>query len=60
MSPVLLQAIGYACGVSLGILVLAGLVNFLIRRLDQQPESKLSEAQSARESSGTSEGSQSA
>ncbi|MCJ2543987.1 hypothetical protein JX360_13925 [Synechococcus bigranulatus str. 'Rupite'] len=39
MSPVLWQAIGYACGISLGILVLAGLVNLLMRRLEQQPES---------------------
>ncbi|WP_244349686.1 hypothetical protein [Thermostichus vulcanus] len=68
MSPVLWQAIGYACGISLGILVLAGLVNLLMRRLEQQPESsRVSgtessslEAQSAPESSNTSEGSQSA
>ncbi|MEN9231109.1 MAG: hypothetical protein Q6L68_09405 [Thermostichus sp. DG02_5_bins_236] len=60
MSPVLLQAIGYACGISLGILMLAGLVNLLIRRSDQQSESKPLEAQSALEPASTPEGSQSA
>lgn len=47
MSPVLLNAIGYACGISLGILALAGLVNFLIRRLGQQSQSEPFEDQSS-------------
>jgi hypothetical protein len=36
MSPVLWQAIGYACGISVGILGLVALVNFLWQRLEQQ------------------------
>ncbi|MEN9224446.1 MAG: hypothetical protein Q6L60_00415 [Thermostichus sp. HHBFW_bins_43] len=58
MSPVLLQAIGYACGISLGILVLAALINFILHRLEQQPAAKPTDAQSVPE--GTPEGSQSA
>ncbi len=38
MSPVLWQAIGYAGGISLGILGLVALVNFLWQRLEQQAE----------------------
>ncbi|MCF2970755.1 hypothetical protein L1047_06040 [Synechococcus sp. Nb3U1] len=61
MSPVLLKAIGYACGISLGILALAGLVNFLvnlfIRRLGQQSQSESFEDQSSPD--GATEGSQS-
>ncbi len=38
MSPVLWQAIGYACGISVGILGLVALVNFLWQRLEQQAE----------------------
>ncbi|MEN9203570.1 MAG: hypothetical protein Q6K80_11650 [Thermostichus sp. DG_1_6_bins_120] len=59
MSPVLLQAIQYACGISLGILGLVVLVNFLVQRLDRQSESKSSEAQSSPDPAGTPEGSQS-
>jgi hypothetical protein len=63
MSPVLWQAIGYACGISLGILGLVALVNFFLRRLDQQAAetaAKPTAAQSVSEPSGTPEGSQSA
>jgi hypothetical protein len=59
MSAVLLQAIGYACGISLGILVLAGLVNLFVRRADQQPESNPLEAQPSPDATGAPEGSQS-
>ncbi|MFS8884678.1 hypothetical protein [Synechococcus sp. H70.2] len=38
MSPVLWQAIGYACGISLGILGLVALINFLWQHLEQQAE----------------------
>ncbi|MEN9221099.1 MAG: hypothetical protein Q6M04_01540 [Thermostichus sp. BF3_bins_97] len=58
MSPVLLQAVGYACGISIGILVLAALINFFLRRLDEQPTAKPAEAPAGPE--GTPEGSQSA
>ncbi len=66
MSPVLWQAIGYACGISLGILGLVALVNFFLRRLDQldqqaaETAAKPTAAQSVPEPSGTPEGSQSA
>ncbi|MGY2795792.1 hypothetical protein ACVWVQ_002880 [Thermostichus sp. MS-CIW-36] len=36
MSPVLWQAIGYACGISLGILGLIVLVNVLVEWLDRR------------------------
>jgi len=38
MSPVLWQAIGYACGISLGILALVTLAHVLWQRLEQQAE----------------------
>ncbi len=49
MSPALLQAIGYAWGISLGILALVSLVHFLMRRFNQQPASPPPEAQSTPE-----------
>ncbi|MFS8813702.1 hypothetical protein ACVW0Q_001764 [Thermostichus sp. MS-CIW-21] len=63
MSPVLWQAIGYAGGISLGIVGLVALVNFLWQRLEQQAEkatAQPAESPSASELGNTSEGSPSA
>ncbi len=56
MSSVLWQAIGYAGGISLGILGLVALINFLWQRLEQQAE-KAAEPPAAPEPRSTSEGS---
>ncbi|MFS8866395.1 hypothetical protein NW857_12320 [Synechococcus sp. H55.9] len=60
MSSVLWQAIGYAGGISLGILTLVALINFLWQRLEQKAEkaaAQPAEPTSAPEPGSTSEGS---
>lgn len=60
MSSLLWQAIGYACGISLGLLGLVALVNVLVGWLDRQTSETPEEPTESPEPCSTTEGSPSA